>query len=413
MISRRSFIARGGTLCAAGCAAAPDSRAASAADRQVSPGLPALQAPGADSVWVAWSVPAPSFVAVEVSESPDFSGGSRRFFPPCDACWSTERVAQVQLTGLVPSRRYWYRTLTAAITRYKNAWEYDLAPEQVSPVWSFVMPGASSRFAVISDTHGFPRAVRDVFAKVEELAPSLVVWNGDVVETLESEQDAVRCLLEPPQAKGFAARRPYVLLNGNHECRGAWSNNRARVFKPSGAGPFPWNTVLRVGEVALIGLDTSEPTSSKVWCGGARFQAFRDRQTAWLKAALARPDVASAPFIVPVYHVPIVPETETNCLASWGRLFTEAGVTAAIAGHTHTPTFHAPDATRPWAEIVGGGPIFGEFFGDRGHLTLPHMFPTVILCDVEKGRLVVTVYDLWRRKVFGEWSFAPRKKRSC
>ena len=414
MIGRRAFLGRGGAIAAsalAGGCRLPGAGGLRGAVRHC--GVPALQSPGADFVTVAWSLPEPSFAAVELFADASLASPSGVFFPPCDKGWADSGVVHVRLEGLVPGRRYWYRTIAAPVVRYANAWDYEIGAEAVSRAYSFVMPGASSHFAVVNDTHGFPRAVGEVFAKVAELAPSLVLWNGDAVGAVESEDDARRFLLEPPEAPGFASGLPHVLLNGNHECRGCSSNSIDCVFAPPGGRRFPWNFALRLGDVAVVGLDTTEPTSSKVWRGGARFQRFRDGQAEWLEEALRRPDVASAPFIVPVYHVPLVPDGETRCLATWGRLFAEAGVQVAIAGHTHTPAFHAPAEGRPWAEVVGGGPIFGEFEGDRGHMDLPDMFPTVIDCDVTpNGRLAVTVHDIWRRRVFGEWFFEKRKAKA-
>ena len=133
-------------------------------------------------------------------------------------------------------------------------------------------------------------------------------------------------------------------------------------------------------------------------------------QTKWLEEALKRPDIASAPFLVAICHVPIADEKGNivKGLEGWAKLLDEAGAQLVIAGHTHIPRYDAPSASHRWAQVVGGGPILGEFEGDKGHMDLPNFFPTVIDADVRDGRLEVEVHDLWRRRSFGRYSFSSR-----
>ena len=369
-------------------------------------GLPCLQNPTADSVEVAWSVSGLSYGAVEIADNPEMRG-ARRFAAPQTGLQRPERrLVRVKLANL-PRKPLWYRTITTPVVEYVDCYTFKLGEPVKGDVCRLDLPRAdgSSHFAVINDTHDFREPVKRVFEKVGALDPALLVWNGDIVGSLESEDEAVRTVIEPVGAEGYAAARPCLYTKGNHEYRGTWSQHLDSVM-PTG------NAAIRCGDVAIVTLDTGEPIpdDDPAWHGHAAFGPLFAEQTKWLEEALKRPDIASAPFLVAVCHVPIADEKGdiVNGLEGWAKLLDEAGAQLVIAGHTHIPRYDAPSGGRRWAQIVGGGPILGEFEGDKGHMDLPDFFPTVIDVDVRDGRLEVEMHDLWRRRNFGRYSFSSR-----
>jgi phosphodiesterase/alkaline phosphatase D-like protein len=62
-----------------------------------------------------------------------------------------------------------------------------------------------------------------------------------------------------------------------------------------------------------------------------------------------------------------------------------------VCAHTHRSRFDEPTATRPWAQVVGGGPELGRSGSGR--------FPTVIEGRVENGRLRLLVHDVFDNRV--------------
>ena len=372
-------------------------------------GRPCLQNPTADSVEVAWSVSGLSYGAVEVADNPEMRGARRFAAPQAGLQRPERRLVRVRLANL-PHKPLWYRTVTTPVVEYVDCYTFKLGEPVKGEVGRLVLPRAdgSSHFAVINDTHDFREPVKRVFEKVKELNPALLVWNGDIVKSLESEDEAVRTVIDSVGAEGYASSRPCLYTMGNHEYRGTWSQHLDSVM-PTGSA------AIRCGDVAIVTLDTGEPIpdDDPAWHGHAAFGPLFAEQTKWLEEALKRPDVASAPFLVAICHVPIADEKGNivKGLEGWAKLLDEAGAQLVIAGHTHIPRYDAPSASHRWAQVVGGGPILGEFEGDKGHMDLPDFFPTVIDADVKGGRLEVVVHDLWRRRIFGRYSLSGRVGR--
>jgi hypothetical protein len=67
------------------------------------------------------------------------------------------------------------------------------------------------------------------------------------------------------------------------------------------------NFAFRMGEIALIGLDTGEdkPDHHPANGGFSHFTKFRIAQTAWLKDQFKRPEIANAPYVVAFVHIPL------------------------------------------------------------------------------------------------------------
>ena len=172
------------------------------------------------------------------------------------------------------------------------------------------------------------------------------------------------------------------------------------------------NFAFRMGEIALIGLDTGEdkPDHHPANGGFSHFTKYRVAQTAWLKDQFKRPEIVHAPYVVAFVHIPMVepwpganPGTlledyaawQKECADLWGPVLTENRVQLVLAGHLHRYMYQAPDVTRSWAEIVGGG---------RGRNT----FQTLVEGKVEGGELVMRVHNTDAGTIAGEHRFKPR-----
>ncbi len=441
-MNRRDFIggsalfAAAGLVRAAAASTAEDAaKAAVAADavafrRQQTSGLiesmPMLQAPAETSMGIVWSVTAMANGWVDVSESPDMSN-ARHF--TCGGYGLTgfhERVLQVRLTGLKPSTRYWYRIRAERIDYRRNKrMRYET---EESSVHSFMTlgPRTPSHFCVINDTHMNRPALGMVMAKLAELKPSAILWNGDALNACETVETAVEALLLQP-APGYASKTPVLFNNGNHENRGVWARYLDQILMkrlPTERSPRDWelgrNFAVRIGDIALIGLDTGDDRADDhpMSAGLSNFQPYREAQTPWLKDVLARPEIASAPYILASCHIPLLPRASEKDnpmwwteygLRNWGPLLTAAGAQAVIVGHMHEYRFNPPDGTRSWAQIEGGGFELGERRFGAKTIVNPGYFPTVTDVRAEGGKLVVEVWDVWHGRVAGRHEFSPRR----
>ena len=437
MVNRRSFLS--GSALVAAAVVAP-AQAAEAPKKVRKPfegigdapfvvGEPCLQAPAETTMGVTWCVSGLAKGVVEVADNPEManartvkSGGYG--LVPIDVA-----ALEVRLEGLKPATRYWYRTVTTPFTDYKNIYDAKLGEPVVGKVHSFTTLGAGAKthFAVMNDTHAQWKAFDLVTKKMKELKPGVILWNGDATNTTQEKETAVQIFLDPPvAAKDYAADIPTCFVSGNHDFRGSWISKKEEVMQPrhpaerSGAEwDLKWNFAVRMGDVALIGMDTGEdkPDGHPKWFGLANFEPYRKAQAAWLAKALARPDIASAKFKVLFCHIPLYAAPDhpdyphdgvkidphdyaywsRECHDLWSPILVKNGVQLVICAHKHKYRFDPATAERPWAQIVGGGCELPK--------DVPERFPTVIEGMVEDGKLKIVVHNIKTGSVQAEHLF--------
>ena len=399
---------------------------------------PMLQNYAATSIGVAFAVNAMANGYVIYGEKSDLSDGRKVM---CGGFRTTEindRVIQVRLTGLKPSTTYYYRIGADRIS-YKGGYNIKVTGnEEDNHIYSFTTAGVDSRahFCVINDTHvewePFGRAIE----KIAQLAPSCVLWNGDASNVEETIEAQMRIFLKPEIAcKDYASQIPYLFCPGNHDLRGMANRHLERVWmyrQPEERNSRDWdlgrNFAIRMGEVAMIGLDTGEDKldTNPKFAGTFNSKAYREAQTLWLSDALRQPEIAKAPYLVAFCHIPLFdpnpkrnpgdvspddkdPQYSTDyamwqrtCAQMWTPLLEKARCQLIITAHQHRYRYDAPTATRPWAQIVGGGPNMDA--SQKGK------FPTVIEGEVRDGKLHITVHNLLSGEVQQILTFNRRKK---
>lgn len=432
-ISRKGFLGLGGAALAGGVAAAAPAapqvpnkpyEGIGQAPFKVCP--PCLQAPAETTMGVTWRVSGLSKGVVEVADNPDMrharivkSGGYG--LVPIDVS-----SLQVRLEGLKPGTRYWYRTVTTPFLDYKNIYDAKLGEPVVGEIHSFTTLGAAApaHFCVMNDTHGIWRSFKLVTGKIKALKPTALIWNGDATNTTQAKETALSIFLDPPVPDGdYSADVPVCFVSGNHDYRGSWISKLHEVIQPrhpaeraSAQWDLKWNFAQRVGDLALIGLDTGEdkPDGHPKWFGLANFEPYRKAQARWLDEALSRPEIAAAKYKVVFCHIPLYAAPDhpdyphdgvkidpddyaywsRECFDLWNPVLEKHGVQLVVAAHKHRYRYDPPSPGRSWHQIVGGGPELGV--SGRGANRRPDKgrFPTVVEGKVENGRLVVVVHDL-------------------
>lgn len=415
----------------------------SAADGALIASAPMLQNYAEDSIGIAFAVNDMANGFVEIGRKPDLSDARRVMSGGYRMAEISDRVAQVRITDLQPATTYYYRIGAERIS-YKGGYNMkNLGRETDEHIYCFTTAGKDARahFCVINDTHvqwePFGRAIE----KIAALAPSCVIWNGDACNVEETIEAQMRIFLKPEIVrKDYAASTPYLLCTGNHDFRGLANRHLERVWmyrQPEERAVRDWdlgrNFALRMGDIAMIGLDTGEDKldTNPAFAGIFKMKEYREAQALWLADALKRKDIASAPFLVAFCHIPLYdpnakhnpgdvapadtdPRYDSNfamwqrtCAQLWLPLLEKAGCQLIITAHQHRYQYHAATADRPWAQIVGGGPEMGEYGGKKN----PNKFPTVIEGRVEDRRLHITIHNLVTLKVQEELDFEPRKTR--
>ena len=386
---------------------------------------PVLQNYAENSIGVAFAVNALANGYVLIGEKPDLSDARKVLCGGYRLADIDERVIQVRVTELKPATRYYYR-IGADRIHYGGGYDMKILGNEEDPlVHSFITAGKGlkqSSFCVINDTHARWEPLAKTLDKVAAIAPACVIWNGDACNTEETVESQVRIFLDHPmERKDYAADTPYLFCPGNHDSRG-WANRHLEHVwmyrQPEERSPRDWdlgrNFAVRMGDIALVGLDTAEDKldTNPRFAGLFKSAEYREAQTAWLKDALKRPEIAKAPFLVAFCHIPLFdpdptqnpgdvapadtdPQYTTDyaswqrtCARMWGPLLHKAGCQVLISAHQHRYRHSEPGPGRCWAQLVGGGRSLAE-----------SGYPTVMEGRVIGGKLRITVHNIFTGEV--------------
>lgn len=298
-----------------------------------------------------------------------------------------------------PGRRIFYRVVAQPL-QYETAYKLHRGEAVAGPTQSLTLPDPAAphaRVAVINDTHEHGKTVDALIERIEEVQPDVLVWNGDTcVSAFDAPADVPRVLLTPR----WATCRSLLFVPGNHDVRGASARELSRCLAAGPDASLPYNVARRHGPLALLTLDTGEdkPDGHPVFAGTAAYEPYRLRQAAWLREALQRPDIASAPFKVIFCHIPLQGLPGENDGLSlegfaawsgdgaqaWMPVLREAGVALVVSGHMHAWRVDEPTDGRPM-QVVGGGPDLHD--------------ATLIVLDGDPQTLRVTIQDLSGREL--------------
>ena len=313
-MNRREFL-KGSALAVAAATTGPQNRAtAEPLNRTTSEPLissaPVLQNAAETSIGVSFAVSADASGWVEYSTSPDLKGSTKVFSGEHGLMTVDDKVALVRVTGLRPATKYYYR-IGADRIEFKGGYAMkNLGPEVDQKVYSFTTLGAAATgsFCVINDTHNQKKAMGLVLAKLAELKPSVVLWNGDASNTSETIEDAMDIFIRThADFPAYAADTPYMFLNGNHDFRGRFNRRlgdlmmfREPTERKGEYAELGRNFVQRLGDIALIGLDTGEDKldTNPRFAGLFKMKPYREKQAKWLAEAIETPAVKTAKFKV-------------------------------------------------------------------------------------------------------------------
>ena len=405
---------------------------------------PMLQNYAATSMGIAFAVSDLANGYALVGQKPDLSDAHKVLCGGFRTTDITDHVQQIRLTGLKPSTTYYYK-IGADRIEYKGGYNMKvLGNEEDEHVYHFTTAGENSNahFCVINDTHVRWEPFGLAINKIAELSPSCVIWNGDASNVEETIEAQIRIFLKPEiERDDYATSTPYLFCPGNHDSRGMANRHLEKVWmyrQPEERQSRDWdlgrNFAVRMGDIALIGLDTAEDKldTNPLFAGLFTSAPYRKAQVHWLSDALARPEIASAPFLVAFCHIPLFdddpranpgdvapadkdPQFSTDyaawqrtCAQLWSPLLEQAGCQLVITAHQHRYRYFAPSPSRSWAQIVGGGPEMGFTGSGENRREAPQRFPTVIEGKVVAGKLQVNIHNLLTGKVQETFNYEAR-----
>ena len=271
-----------------------------------------------------------------------------------------------------------YYRIVAQPLAYKNAYQLERGEIVAGSVQRLRLPTATAEnitIAIVNDTHENRVTIAALHKQVAALKPDVLIWNGDTCNDFDVQDDPMQIVLNPARdvSQGWASECPLLFVPGNHDVRGQRARELAAALSDwPGQADLPYNFALRVGPIALVGLDTGEdkPDAHPVFAGTAAYEPYRQQQAFWLKSAVQRAEIAEAPIRIAVCHIPLrgLPghndgtTLEGHAYYSgmgarlWLPILREARFAAVISGHMHQHRIDDPSESEPVMQVVGGGP---------------------------------------------------------
>ena len=240
------------------------------------------------------------------------------------------------------------------------------------------------RFAVFNDVHDQLATLDRVLAHVPAESFEFSVLLGDCWNDPQTKNQADRVFrtLDGFVRRLDAARKPLLYVRGNHDLRGPFAPQLARLLvaprlrADAPLGEQDVTLAFAAGPAFLLFADTGEDFEKKKEV----FNVLRERQTPWLRSELASP-AAQGRWRLFLSHIPLFNDNIWNseyARKAWTDVLAEGKVDAAFAGHDHgwkllpknqplTVRFKSSPAdsqfsdgtvtsTPPFPVLIGGGP---------------------------------------------------------
>ena len=261
-----------------------------------------------------------------------YASEKQRYYQSVAGKRMTGNKHSITVSGLQPGTRYQYRICGKRIADESNAYVMKYGSEKAvrtkNTVRTLDHNADSCRFAIVSDIHARDEHFKSLVSGLKPQDLDFFVVNGDLVSHIYDIDKTTHHAVDPIQP--LVANLPYLYVRGNHEGRGHSHYKLSEIFPMRERDG--WYYTFRQGPVAFIVLDAGEdkPDSDVEYGGLAEYDAYRRTELAWLKEAVKRPEIASAPIKICLMHIPAFQDKTT-----WYAQNNEAGVNAMFSGHIH------------------------------------------------------------------------------
>jgi len=363
---RRSFLEKMSQIGALSLLPASSVLAANADEKNHFVAGPYLQNAGTDEITVMWITHKNCFSWVEYG-----AGGytsKREFGYNNGLIEANNRINKIILSNLKPGTDHKYRIVSTEILGYKGS-KVEFGETITSPMYSFKTPAENEeefKTVIFNDIHDRPQIIPQLLYRHgytgNKRDYDFVVFNGDCFDWVTEESQMVDHLIKPA-VDIFASEMPFILTQGNHECRGSFSRHIPAYYA------YPDNKFYYAftrGPVRFVILDSGEDkTDDSVEYGGlSAFDRYREVQKKWLEKEVETEEFRKAAFRVVLIHISPYHSGDwhgtLHCRELFGPVLNKAKIDLQISGHTHQYATHDADATHNYPIVIGGGPLEGK-----------------------------------------------------
>ncbi|WP_461074461.1 purple acid phosphatase family protein [Spirosoma flavus] len=327
---------------------------------------PYLQNIGINEVTIMWITHKNCFSWVEYGDG-NFTS-KREFGYTNGLIEANNRINKITLTGLKPGTNHKYKIVSTEVLGYKAS-KVEFGETISSPLYGFKTPAENEegfKLVIFNDIHDRPQIIPQMLYRHgytgNKRDYDFVVFNGDCFDYVTEEQQMVDHLIKPT-VDIFATEMPFILTQGNHECRGSFARHIPAYYA------YPdqkYYYAFTRGPVRFVILDSGEDkTDDSVEYGGlSAFDRYRETQSKWLEKEIESSEFKKAPFRVVLIHISPYHSGDwhgpMHCQKVFGPLLNKGKIDIQISGHTHRYATHDADATHNYPIVIGGGPLEGN-----------------------------------------------------
>ena len=357
---------------------------------------PYLQNMGSNEVTIMWITHKNSFSWVEYGAGTYTS--KREFGYNNGLIEANNRINKVTITGLNAGTAHKYKVVSTEIVGYKGS-KVEFGETIASALFGFKTPAENEeefKTVIFNDIHDRPQIIPQLLYRHGYTGNNrdydFVVFNGDCFDWVTEEIQMVNHLIKPA-TDIFASEIPFILTQGNHECRGSLSRQIPDYYA------YPENKFYYAftrGPVRFVILDSGEDKAddSVEYGGLSAFDRYREVQRKWLEKEVESAEFKKADFRIVLIHISPYHSGDwhgtLHCREMFGPVLNKAKIDLQISGHTHRYATHEPDATHNYPIVIGGGPLEGNRTLIKLHVTKKHIDLKMIRDDGELvGKLLL------------------------
>jgi len=312
---------------------------------------PWIQAVGQNEFTVVWTTNVDAIVWVEVApdDGTHFYAKERpKYYHSLYGRRVTGKLHRVPVTGLQKGTCYRYRIFQQALLLDKGNKRVVLGDPNGSDILkqlpykvTTLNPDKNEiRFVMVNDIHANDSVFRQLTKNVHEDNTDFVVFNGDMLTQIESEQQIMDGYLNSA-CELFASEIPFYALRGNHENRGSFSYEFFNYFPAPGGNAY---YAFRHGPAYFIFLDSGEdkPDSDVRFYGLSISDQFREEEAKWLEQVIESSEFKMSPVKIVFMHMPPT-ERGWHGTLEVERLFmpvlNKANIDLMLSGHIHKHSY--------------------------------------------------------------------------
>lgn len=250
----------------------------------------------------------------------------------------------IRLQKLLPNTSYEYRLVSVPIKQFRLS--QSIYGDTIRTPWytfKTLDPLANScSFITTSDIHDDAKKYERLLSYMPLDKVDMVFLLGDILSHFSREGQPYTSFIDVSVEK-FAKEKPFVLVRGNHDTRGALARTYPDyIYRPHNH----FYGTYQLGNVFIVMLDNGEdkPDTHHDYSGITAFDDYRAKQLEWLKEVVQTDAYKNAEKRIVLTHIPPMPRGESARASvhagdvlyrEYLPILNAAHVDLMIAGHTH------------------------------------------------------------------------------